>query len=97
MSYGQAKAELERYIEQVEQPLFLLPYNQWATLSETDTLAARIRLQRTGQILGSAYVEIDLAYQATSDNTRIFFRRPGAPHAALLMPPYRPGAPTSSC
>lgn len=60
-----------------------MPHHQWSALAETDTLAARIRLQRAGHILGSAYLEIDLTYPATSDNTRIF----SAPNAALLMPP----------
>ena len=91
LGFSRDHKEIARYIERVEQRLLPLPYNQWFTLAEIDTLVARIRLQRAGHILGSAYVEIDLTYPATGDNTRIVFSGDlGAPHAPLLMPPVSP-------
>lgn len=91
LGFSRDHKEIARYIERVEQRLLPLPYNQWFTLAEIDTLVARIRLQRAGHILGSAYVEIDLTYPATGDNTRIIFSGDlGAPHAPLLMPPVSP-------
>lgn len=83
--------KIARYVERAEQLLLPLPYNQWFTLAEIDTLVARIRLQRAGHILGSAYVEIHLTYSATGDYTRIVFSGDlGAPQAPLLMPPVSP-------
>ena len=91
LGFSRDHKEIARYIERVEQRLLPLPYNQWFTLAEIDILVARIRLQRAGHILGSAYVEIDLTYPATGDNTRIIFSGDlGAPHAPLLMPPVSP-------
>ncbi|MCF7203574.1 MBL fold metallo-hydrolase [Pseudomonas oligotrophica] len=82
---------LERYIQLLERRLQPLPYGQWFTLLATDALDVRIRLQRAGHILGSAYVEIDLSYPATGDNKRIVFSGDlGAPNAPLLMPPQPP-------
>jgi len=91
LGFSRDQKDVERYIKLVEQRLLPLPYKQWFTLVETDALIARIRLQRAGHILGSAYVEIDLTYPATGDNKRIVFSGDlGAPHAPLLMPPEPP-------
>ncbi|MCQ4327634.1 MBL fold metallo-hydrolase, partial [Pseudomonas stutzeri] len=91
LGFSRDQKDVERYIKLVEQRLLPLPYKQWFTLVETDTLVARIRLQRAGHILGSAYVEIDLTYPATGDNKRVVFSGDlGAPHAPLLMPPEPP-------
>lgn len=82
---------VERYIQLVERRMQTLPYGQWFMLQSTDGLNVRIRLQRAGHILGSAYVEVDLTYPATGDNKRIVFSGDlGAPHAPLLMPPEPP-------
>ncbi|EIK51308.1 beta-lactamase domain-containing protein, partial [Stutzerimonas stutzeri TS44] len=84
------QAQVERYLKRVEQHLVPLPYQHWFTLVESDELIARIRLQRAGHILGSAYVEIDLTHPG---NKRVVFSGDlGAPHAPLLAaprPPYR--------
>lgn len=83
--------DAERYIQQIEQRLIALPYKKWFTLVQSDALVARIRLQRAGHILGSAYVEIDLTYPATGANKRVVFSGDlGAPHAPLLLPPEPP-------
>ncbi|MFI8692499.1 MBL fold metallo-hydrolase RNA specificity domain-containing protein [Stutzerimonas kunmingensis] len=84
-------AQIERYIERIEKRLISLPYEQWFTLFDSDELVARVRLQRAGHILGSAYVEIDLAYPQTGQGKRVVFSGDlGAPHAPFLMPPESP-------
>ncbi len=82
---------VERYLKLVEQRLRPLLYQRWSTLLETEELIARVRLQRAGHILGSAYVEIDLTYPASGESKRIVFSGDlGAAHAPLLMPPESP-------
>lgn len=91
LGFSRDQKDVERYIKLVEQRLQPLPYKQWFTLIETDELCVRIRLQRAGHILGSAYVEIDVLYPDTGDTKRIVFSGDlGAPHAPLLMPPEPP-------
>ena len=91
LGFSRDQNYIERYLKLVEQRLRPLPYQQWLTLLETSQLVARIRLQRAGHVLGSAYVEIDLAYPATGENKRIVFSGDlGAPHAPFLMPPQSP-------
>ena len=68
-----------------------MPYKQWFTLIDTKQLNARIRLQRAGHILGSAYVEVDLQYPETGEKKRIVFSGDlGAPHAPILPAPKVP-------
>ncbi len=91
LGFSRDQAQIEKYIRLVEQRIIALPYQQWFTLADTDELQARIRLQRAGHILGSAYVEIDLTYPQTGQNKRVVFSGDlGAPHAPFLMPPESP-------
>ncbi|MEK0363752.1 MBL fold metallo-hydrolase [Pseudomonas sp. CBC3] len=91
LGFSRDQAQIEKYIRLVEQRIIALPYQQWFTLTDTDELLARIRLQRAGHILGSAYVEIDLAYPQTGQSKRVVFSGDlGAPHAPFLMPPESP-------
>lgn len=83
--------QVERYINLIEQRIVALPYQTWFTLHDSPSLNCRVRLQRAGHILGSAYVEFDLTYPATNTNKRIVFSGDlGAPHAPLLRPPVSP-------
>ena len=83
--------QVERYIQLIEQRIVALPYQTWFTLHDSANLHCRVRLQRAGHILGSAYVEFDLTYPATNANKRIVFSGDlGAPHAPLLRPPVSP-------
>lgn len=91
LGFSRDQAQIEKYIRLVEQRIIALPYQQWFTLTDTGELQARIRLQRAGHILGSAYVEIDLTYPQTGQSKRIVFSGDlGAPHAPFLMPPESP-------
>ncbi len=76
----------QRLIEQVlavlRTRIVALPFDQWHPVSDH----LRIRLQRAGHILGSAYVECDLAGQG-----RIVFSGDlGAPNTPLLPAPQPP-------
>ncbi len=85
------QAQIERYIAQVEKRLIPLPYQHWFKLFDNEELIARVRLQRAGHILGSAYLEIDLTYPQTGQSKRVVFSGDlGAPHAPFLMPPEPP-------
>ncbi len=91
LGFSRDQEQIEKYIRLVEQRIIALPYQQWFTLADTDELQARIRLQRAGHILGSAYVEIDLTYPQTGESKRVVFSGDlGAPHAPFLMPPVSP-------
>ncbi|MCF6781788.1 MBL fold metallo-hydrolase [Stutzerimonas stutzeri] len=91
LSFSRDQQRVERYIDMVESRLVALPYHRWFTLVDTEELISRIRLQRAGHILGSAYVEVDLHYPQQKQSKRVVFSGDlGAPHAPFLMPPQPP-------
>jgi metallo-beta-lactamase family protein len=91
LGFSRDQKQVERYIKLIEQRIIALPYKAWFTLQDTQSLICRIRLQRAGHILGSAYVEIDLHYPETGEKKRIVFSGDlGAPHAPLLPAPKSP-------
>lgn len=91
LGFSRDQKQVERYIKLIEQRNIALPYKTWFTLHETEQLICRVRLQRAGHILGSAYVEIDLHYPETGKKRRIVFSGDlGAPHAPLLPAPKPP-------
>ena len=82
---------IERYLQLVESRTQALPYRQWRTVVDTPAVRCRIRLQRAGHILGSAYVECDVVRHATGERRRVLFSGDlGAPHAPLLPAPKPP-------
>jgi metallo-beta-lactamase family protein len=82
---------IERYLQLVESRIQALPYRQWRTVVDTPAVRCRIRLQRAGHILGSAYVECDVVRHATGEHRRVLFSGDlGAPHAPLLPAPRPP-------
>lgn len=85
--------QLERFLKLIVQRTIALPYKTWFSLVNTPELHARIRLQRAGHILGSAYVECDLHYLLRNEKKRVVFSGDlGAPHAPLLPAPKAPYA-----
>ena len=91
LGFSRDQKQVERYIKLIEQCIIALPYTTWFTLHETEQLICRVRLQRAGHILGSAYVEIDLQYPESGKKKRIVFSGDlGAPHAPLLPAPKPP-------
>lgn len=87
------KALADRFVRQVADYLVGHPYKQWVTVLERPDLFCRIRFQRAGHILGSAYIECDVNYPEDARSRRIVFSGDlGAPHAPMLpapKPPYR--------
>ena len=91
LGFSRDQKQVERYLKLIEQRIVALPYKQWFTLIDTPQLNARIRLQRAGHILGSAYIEVDLQYPKTGEKKRIVFSGDlGAPHAPILPAPKAP-------
>ncbi|WP_322981965.1 MBL fold metallo-hydrolase [Pseudomonas sp. C11] len=82
--------QVERYLKLVEQRIVALPYKTWFTLVEAPHVQVRVRLQRAGHILGSAYVEFDVKYPAGENKRIVFSGDLGAPHAPILPAPRSP-------
>jgi len=83
--------QLERYLKLIEQRLIALPYKHWFTLIDSPEQQVRIRLQRAGHILGSAYVECERLERSSGQKTRVVFSGDlGAPYAPLLPAPKAP-------
>ncbi|CAD5377027.1 Metallo-beta-lactamase family protein, RNA-specific [Pseudomonas sp. OF001] len=82
---------LERYLSLIGMRTIALPYKTWFSIVDDPQLHARIRLQRAGHILGSAYVECDLRYRSSGEKRRIVFSGDlGATHTPLLPAPKSP-------
>lgn len=82
---------VERYIRHVNQRIIALPYKTWFTLIDDEALNCRVRLQRAGHVLGSAYVEVDVLERANAKSTRVVFSGDlGAPHSPFLSAPRSP-------
>lgn len=80
-------AQVARYLALLESLVTPLSFAQWHNLVEADGLVCRIRLQRAGHLLGSAYVECDVQRAGQEDSTRIVFSGDlGAPNNPLLRP-----------
>lgn len=72
-------------LRRLERQIVVLPFDQWFELLSTDELRCRLRLQRAGHILGSAYVECDVQYPRRGRTTRVVFSGDlGAGQAPIL-------------
>lgn len=71
LSISREPVQVARFIEFVERLLVPLAFDQWHDVVLAPELACRIRLQRAGHLLGSAYVECDLLLGQA--NTRYVF------------------------
>ena len=91
LEYGRDEQHVERYLKLIESRVIALPFDTWFSLVKTPELSCRIRLQRAGHILGSAYVECDIDYPLENRNKRIVFSGDlGASHTPLLPRPKSP-------
>lgn len=90
LSFTREPAEVKRYRKLVEQRLQPIPYNRWHTVVDRKGLKARIRLQRAGHILGSAYVECEVKAAGQPKHRTVFSGDLGAPHAPILPAPKPP-------
>jgi len=82
--------DVERYLQRVEARLRPLPWKQWADIPTQRGAQCRIRLQRAGHILGSAYVECDVAGAGAAAERIVFSGDLGAPWTPLLPAPRPP-------
>ncbi|WP_237332895.1 MBL fold metallo-hydrolase [Zobellella iuensis] len=79
IGFTRDKALVRRVLTLLASRLVPLPYGQWQPVPECPL---RVRLQRAGHILGSAYVECE------AENKRLVFSGDlGAPHSPLLVAP----------
>ncbi|KMN20337.1 hypothetical protein TU87_01755 [Pseudomonas weihenstephanensis] len=91
LDFSRDESKVDRYVKRVQEQIIALPFNQWFVIEQSDGLLARIRLQKAGHILGSAYVECDLTYPQLNVNRRIVFSGDlGASNAPLLAAPVPP-------
>jgi len=82
-------AGLQRYLDLIAQRVVALPYNRWFSMIDSPERKLKVRLQRAGHILGSAYVEFDLINNGT--HKRILFSGDlGASETPLLPAPESP-------
>ncbi|WP_280550638.1 MBL fold metallo-hydrolase [Halomonas sp. 11-S5] len=91
IGFTRDRALIERFLAEVEERLVPLDYRQWHTLIDDEHHHVRVKLQRAGHILGSAYVEIDTHDRTTGGAHRMVFSGDlGAPYAPLLPAPRAP-------
>ena len=91
LSISSEPAQVARYLDFIRDLIVPLPFEQWHTVVEYPGLACRIRLQRAGHLLGSAYVECDMQHEHT--NARYVFSGDlgacGNPLLRPVQPPER--------
>lgn len=82
------QALLEAVLARLSSQLVGVPFQQWFAIPGTD---ARGRFQRAGHILGSAYIELDVAAEGGAARERVVFSGDlGAPWTPLLPAPRPP-------
>ena len=80
-----------RFVGLVKQRLVGHVYGEWFTVLNRPDVVCRVRLQRAGHILGSAWVDCEVHYPASDRRRRLVFSGDlGAPHAPLLSAPVIP-------
>ncbi len=97
LGFTRDKHVVDDFLATVQQQLMPLNYHQWYVMVNQDLLQLKIRLQRAGHILGSAYVELDLRWRSSVDDAwqshrTVFSGDLGAPHSPLLPAPKPPYA-----
>lgn len=93
VGFTRDQALINRFLDSVDQHLVAVPYKTWHTVLDNNQVLVRIRLQRAGHILGSAYIEIDTLYKTQNRHHRTVFSGDlGAPYAPLLPAPKAPYA-----
>ena len=88
LSISSEPAQVARYLEFIRKLIVPLPFEQWHPLVERPGLSCRIRLQRAGHLLGSAYVECDMQHEQV--NTRYVFSGDLGACGNPLLRPVRP-------
>jgi metallo-beta-lactamase family protein len=91
IQYGHDEALINAYLGQIAERVIPVPFNHWFSLYDASDLKCRIRLQRAGHILGSAYIECDVQYPAEKREQRVVFSGDlGASDTPILKSPCSP-------
>ncbi|MFJ4144628.1 MBL fold metallo-hydrolase RNA specificity domain-containing protein [Pseudomonas sp. NPDC089734] len=91
LKFQHDRAQADRYLKAIEKRIIALPFGHWFSLVDTQSLVCRVRLQRAGHSLGSAYIECDLQYPLEGRAQRVVFSGDlGACHAPMLPSPKAP-------
>ncbi|MDX1490615.1 MAG: MBL fold metallo-hydrolase [Pseudohongiellaceae bacterium] len=95
MGFTRDRALIKQFLNTVKKRLMPLDYKKWYVMVDKPTFGLRVRLQRAGHILGSAYVELDLSQRASAreawqHHRTVFSGDLGAPYAPLLPAPKSP-------
>lgn len=88
LSISREPQHVKRYLAMLNELIVPLPFEQWHVLIDRPGLGCRIRLQRAGHLLGSAYVECDVARGEV--NTRYVFSGDLGPSTNPLLRPVQP-------
>ncbi|MBO6848890.1 MAG: MBL fold metallo-hydrolase [Marinobacter sp.] len=89
IGFTRDKALIERVLGLIRSRTVPVPYGEWHSVFDEEDAALRVRLQRAGHILGSAYVECDARHGDARERV-VFSGDLGAPHAPLLPEPQSP-------
>ena len=88
---GGNKLQIARYLKLIDERLIAVPFAEWFSVVNTPELSCRIRLQRAGHILGSAFVECDVNYPREQRRRRVVFSGDfGSSHTPILPDPRPP-------
>lgn len=91
MGFTRDRRLIEQFLKTVARQLVPIPYREWYTLVDDAGFRVRVKLQRAGHILGSAYVEVELLHKASGEkHLTVFSGDLGAPYAPLLPAPKSP-------
>lgn len=88
LSISREPQHVKRYLAMLDELIVPLPFEQWHALIDRPGLGCRIRLQRAGHLLGSAYVECDV--ERGEANTRYVFSGDLGPSTNPLLRPVQP-------
>ncbi|MCF5674175.1 MBL fold metallo-hydrolase, partial [Pseudomonas syringae] len=81
----------EQLLKDISKRIIALPFDNWFSLVDNEALRCKVRLQRAGHILGSAYVECDLYYPLEERSRRVVFSGDlGASQTPFLPAPKPP-------
>lgn len=89
VGFTRDRALIGKVLKQLDSQLVRLPYKEWLTVMD-GVPGLRLRLQPAGHILGSAYVEMDVALAPGRRERVVFSGDLGAPYTPLLPAPQAP-------
>ena len=89
IGFTRDRALITRVLDRIRSQLVPLPYGQWHEVVAGGDTALKVRLQRAGHILGSAYVECEV-HDGHCNERIVFSGDLGASHAPLLPEPLSP-------